>query len=64
MLAFVQLLGILVLDLFKSRSRLEVENLFHRHQLRWQRRTLGRLASLIETCKLIGVDPPAYPFVR
>ncbi len=33
MLAILHLLGVLVADLFKSRSRLEAENLFLRHQL-------------------------------
>ena len=33
MLAFLQLLGTFVANLFKSRRRLEVENLFLRHQL-------------------------------
>ena len=33
MLAIVHLLGMYVADLFKSRRRLEVENLFLRHQL-------------------------------
>jgi hypothetical protein len=33
MLAFLQLLGAFVANLFKSRHRLEVENLFLRHQL-------------------------------
>ena len=33
MLAFLQLLGTFVASLFKSRHRLEVENLFLRHQL-------------------------------
>ena len=33
MVAFLQLLGTLVANLFKSRRRLEVENLFLRHQL-------------------------------
>jgi hypothetical protein len=33
MLAILHLLGMLVVDLFKSRSRLEAENLFLRHQL-------------------------------
>jgi hypothetical protein len=33
MLAIVHLLGSYVADLFKSRHRLEVENLFLRHQL-------------------------------
>jgi hypothetical protein len=33
MLAFLQLLGALVANLFRSRRRLEVENLFLRHQL-------------------------------
>jgi hypothetical protein len=33
MLAFLQLLGMLVANLFRSRRRLEVENLFLRHQL-------------------------------
>src|SRR5262249_3631023 len=34
MLAILHLLGMLVADLFKSRSRLEAENLFLRHQLK------------------------------
>jgi hypothetical protein len=33
MLAILHLLGMLVADLFKSRGRLEAENLFLRHQL-------------------------------
>src|SRR5438093_13202796 len=33
MLAFLQLLGRFVANLFRSRRRLEVENLFLRHQL-------------------------------
>jgi hypothetical protein len=33
MIAIVHLLGMYVADLFKSRRRLEVENLFLRHQL-------------------------------
>src|SRR6266702_7190157 len=33
MLAFLQLLGIFVANLFRPRRRLEVENLFLRHQL-------------------------------
>jgi hypothetical protein len=33
MLTFLQLLGTFVANLFKSRRRLEVENLFLRHQL-------------------------------
>jgi hypothetical protein len=33
MLAILQLLGAFVANLFKSRRRLEVENLFLRHQL-------------------------------
>jgi hypothetical protein len=33
MFATLHALGMLVADLFKSRSRLEVENLFLRHQL-------------------------------
>jgi len=33
MLAILHALGMLVADLFKSRSRLESENLFLRHQL-------------------------------
>ena len=33
MLALLHLVGILFVDLFKSRSRLEAENLFLRHQL-------------------------------
>ena len=33
MLAILYALGMLVVDLFKSRSRLEAENLFLRHQL-------------------------------
>jgi hypothetical protein len=33
MLAFLQLFGTFVANLFKSRRRLEVENLFLRHQL-------------------------------
>ena len=33
MLAIVYALGMFVADLFKSRSRLEAENLFLRHQL-------------------------------
>ena len=33
MLAFVQLLGTLVANLFRSQRRLEVEKLFLRHQL-------------------------------
>src|SRR6266404_8311955 len=33
MLAFLQLLGMFVADLFRPRRRLEVENLFLRHQL-------------------------------
>jgi hypothetical protein len=33
MLVIVHLLGTYVADLFKSRHRLEVENLFLRHQL-------------------------------
>src|SRR5262249_28018263 len=34
MLAILHLLGMLVADLFKSRSRLDADNLFLRHQLR------------------------------
>ena len=33
MLAILHVLGMFVFDLFKSRHRLEVENLFLRHQL-------------------------------
>jgi hypothetical protein len=33
MLALLHLIGILVVNFFKSRSRLEAENLFVRHQL-------------------------------
>ena len=33
MLAIIYLLGTLIADLFKSQRRLEVENLFLRHQL-------------------------------
>lgn len=33
MLAILQILGMLVADVFKSRIRLEAENLFLRHQL-------------------------------
>jgi hypothetical protein len=33
MLAFLQLLGTFVANLFRSKRRLEVENLFLRHQL-------------------------------
>jgi transposase InsO family protein len=33
MLALLHLIGILIVDIFKSRSRLEAENLFLRHQL-------------------------------
>jgi hypothetical protein len=33
MFAILHLLGMFVVDLFKSRSRLEAENLFLRHQL-------------------------------
>jgi hypothetical protein len=33
MLTILHLLGMFVVDLFKSRSRLEAENLFFRHQL-------------------------------
>jgi hypothetical protein len=33
MLAFLQLLGTFVANLFKSRRRFEIENLFLRHQL-------------------------------
>jgi hypothetical protein len=33
MLAILQSLGMCILDLFKSRRRLEAENLFLRHQL-------------------------------
>ena len=33
MLAILHVLGMFVVDLFKSRHRLEVENLFLRHQL-------------------------------
>ena len=33
MLAFLQLLGMFVADLFRPRRQLEVENLFLRHQL-------------------------------
>jgi hypothetical protein len=44
MLAIVHLLGMYVADLIKSRRRLEVENLFLRHQLNIAlRRTPQRL---------------------
>jgi len=33
MLSILHSLGMFVADLFKSRCRLEAENLFHRHQL-------------------------------
>jgi len=33
MIAILHLVGIFIIDLFKSRSRLEAENLFLRHQL-------------------------------
>ena len=33
MLAILYALGMFIIDLFKSRSRLEAENLFLRHQL-------------------------------
>jgi hypothetical protein len=33
MLAILHLLGMFIIDLFKSRRRLEAENLFLRHQL-------------------------------
>jgi len=33
MLAILHLLGMFIVDLFKSRRRLEAENLFLRHQL-------------------------------
>jgi len=33
MIAILHLVGMFIIDLFKSRSRLEAENLFLRHQL-------------------------------
>jgi hypothetical protein len=42
MLAFLQLLGTFVANLFKSRRRLEVENLFLRHQLNFGLRSAPR----------------------
>jgi hypothetical protein len=48
MFAILHALGKFLADLFKSRSRLEVENLFLRHQL--------NIASQIRPDKIFGKD--------
>jgi hypothetical protein len=55
MLAILHLLGTFVANLFKSRRRLEVENLFLRHQLNIAlRRAPHRLSW--ERPRIIGMD--------
>ena len=57
MLAILRLLGTFVADLFKSRRRLEVENLFLRHQLNIA------LSVHRTVCSFVGVttiDMPGY----
>jgi hypothetical protein len=66
MFAILHALGTLVVDLFKSRSRLEAENLFLRHQLTIAlRRALPRrrlrdrclIAFMVITIPIICVAP-------
>jgi len=50
MLAFLQLLGMFVADLFRPRRQLEVENLFLRHQLNIARRTVHGFVGVTGLC--------------
>ena len=56
MLAVLQLIGAFVADLFKSRRRLEIENLFLRHQLNIALRRMPHRLRLRGSDRADGMD--------
>jgi uncharacterized membrane protein YobD (UPF0266 family) len=58
MLAILYALGMFVADLFKSRSRLEAENLFLRHQLNLALRQKRLRIRLRGSDRAFGLDGP------
>ena len=59
MLAVLYSLGMFIVDLFKSRCRLEAENLFLRHQLSITLRRVPPRLSLRGSDLAAGLDDPA-----
>jgi hypothetical protein len=66
MFAILHALGMLIVDLFKSRSRLEAENLFLRHQLNIALRRAPPCLRLrrSETCPFRKFHPGTGSWVR
>ena len=58
MVAILRVLATFVADLFKSRRRLEAENLCLRHQLKRLEATTGTSAAARQRSRAAGVDDP------
>src|SRR5215475_2429134 len=62
MFAILHALGLFVVDLFKSRSRLEAENLFLRHQLNIALRRIPPRLRLFGSDRALVVSPAYVRF--